>query len=170
MGRGDGPPAHKLPKHCISLLGVSAIPPGEMSPFPPGAFSFPVSGGSAAPDFSAGEVLTAGGQALTKDNGLLTPGPCASAAPPVGTNLVSTEIGVNLANNFLSSTAALPTGASLRAPLADIDFSTGSRSFDPSTNVSCASGGGGIRTPGPGGPGQQLSRLPQSTRLCHPSG
>jgi hypothetical protein len=126
--------ANKLPKHCISLMGVSAIPPGAMLLVPPGAFSFPVSGGSAAPDFSAGEVLTAGGQALTKDNGLLTPGSCTSAAPPVGTNLVSTEIGVNFANNLLNSTAALPTGFSLRAPLANIDFSSGSRSFDPGTN------------------------------------
>ena len=82
----------------------------------------------------APQVLTAGGQALTKDNGLLTPDP-ARSAPPVGTNLVSTEIGVNFANNLLNSTAALPTGTSLRAPLADIDFSTGSRSFDPSTNT-----------------------------------
>ncbi len=127
--------ASKLPQHCISLLGVTAIPPGEMLLVPPGAFSFPVSGGSAAPDFSAGEVLTAGGQALTKDNGLLTPGSCTGTAPPVGTKLVSTEIGVNFANNLLNSTAALPTGTSLRAPLADIDFSTGSRSFDPSTNT-----------------------------------
>jgi hypothetical protein len=126
--------ANKLPEHCISLLGVTAIPPAEMLLLPPGAFSFPVSGGSAAPDLSAGEVLTAGGQTLTKDNGLFTPGSCADAPPPVGTNLVSTEIGVNFGTNLLNSTAALPTGAVLRAPLATIDFSTGSRSFDPSTN------------------------------------
>ncbi len=48
---------------------------------------------------------------------------------------MSTEIGVNFANNLLNSTAALPTGVSLRAPLAGIDFSTGSRSYDPSTNT-----------------------------------
>jgi hypothetical protein len=98
-------------------------------------FEFPVSGGAAAPDFSAGEVLTAGGQTLTKNSTpLLTPDSCPSAQPPNGTSLVSTEIGVNFAHNFLNSTAALPTGFSLRAPLADIDFSTGSRSFDPGMN------------------------------------
>jgi hypothetical protein len=127
--------ASKLPQHCISpLTGVSAIPPASTQMLNPANFDFPVSGGSAAPDFSAGEVLTAGGQTLTKDNGLLTPGSCAGAEPPVGTKLVSTEIGVDFAHNSLNSTAALPTGASLRAPLATIDFSTGSRSFDPSTN------------------------------------
>ena len=127
--------ASKLPQHCISpLTGVSAIPPARTQPLNPANFEFPVSGGSAAADFSAGEVLTAGGQTLTKDNGLLTPGSCAGAQPPVGTKLVSTEIGVDFAHNSLNSTAALPTGASLRAPLATIDFSTGSRSFDPSTN------------------------------------
>jgi hypothetical protein len=132
--------AQKLPEHCISLLGVSPVPPGEMLLVPPGAFRFPVSGGSAAPDFSAGEVMTAGGQTLTKDNGLLTPGACTSAQPPVGSQLVSVDIGVNFANNLLNSTATLPTGASLRAPLANIDFSTGTRSFDPSTNELTATG------------------------------
>jgi hypothetical protein len=126
--------ASKLPEHCISLTGVTAIPPAMQELVPPGAFTFPVSGGSAAPDFSAGELLTAGGQTLTKDNGLLTPGACSSAQPPVGTKLVSTEIGVDFAGNFFNSTASLPTGTSLRAPLGTIDFSTGSRSLDPNTN------------------------------------
>jgi hypothetical protein len=101
----------------------------------PANFDFPVSGGSAAPEFSAGELLTAGGQTLTKDNGPLTPGACSSSQPPVGTKLVSTNIGVDFAHNSLNSTAALPTGASLRAPLANIDFSTGTRSVDPNTKT-----------------------------------
>jgi hypothetical protein len=127
--------AGKLPEHCISpLTGVSAIPPASTQLLNPANFDFPVSGGSAAPDFSAGEVLTAGGQTLTKDNGPLTPGACSSSQPPAGTKLVSTDIGVDFAHNLLNSTAALPTGASLRAPLATIDFSTGSRSFDSSSN------------------------------------
>ncbi len=132
--------AAKLPKHCISLLGVTAIPPGHMELLPPGAFTFPVAGGSAAPDFSAGELLTAGGQAITKDNGALTPGPCTSANPPVGTKLTSTELGVDFAQNFLMSSATLPSGTTLRAPLATIDWSTGTRSIDPNTKTLTISG------------------------------
>ena len=129
--------ASKLPQHCIEPLsgGVAPIPPATQSV---ADFTFPVSGGSAAPDFSAGEVVTAGGQTLSKNStlpGILTPSSCPSAEPPNGTSLVSTEIGVDFAHGLLNSTAALPTGTSLRAPLAGIDFSTGSRSFDPSTNT-----------------------------------
>jgi hypothetical protein len=128
--------AAKLPKHCISLTGgVTAIPPGVMNLVPVGSFTFPVTGGNVATDFSAGEVLTGGGQKLSKDDGLGTPGACAAASPPPGTSLSSTEIGLDFAHNALNSTAALPTGASLRAPLADVDFSTGTRTFDPSTNT-----------------------------------
>jgi hypothetical protein len=129
--------ASKLPQHCIEPLsgGVAPIPPATQSV---ADFTFPVSGGSAAPDFSAGEVVTAGGQTLSKNStlpGILTPASCPSADPPNGTSLVSTDIGVDFAHSLLNSTAALPTGTSLRAPLAGIDFSTGSRSFDPSTNT-----------------------------------
>lgn len=125
--------ANKIPQHCISLMGgVTPIAPATQTL---ANFSFPVSGGAVAPDFSAGEVLTAGGQKLTKDDGLLTPGGCSSASPPVGTSLSSTVIGVDFAHNALNSTAALPTGTSLRAPLADIDFSTGTRTFNPSDNT-----------------------------------
>jgi hypothetical protein len=128
--------ANKLPQHCISpVSGVTAIPPASAQLLNPANFDFPVSGGSAAPDFSAGELLTAGGQTLTKDNGPLTPGACSSSQPPVGTKLVSTNIGVDFAHNSLTSTAALPTGASLRAPLANIDFSAGTRSIDPNTKT-----------------------------------
>jgi hypothetical protein len=127
--------ASKLPQHCIEPLsgGVAPIAPATQSL---ADFDFPVSGGSAAPDFSAGELLTAGGQTLTKNStmpGILTPSACPSSDPPNGTKLVSTEIGVDFAHNLLNSTALLPTGASLRASLATIDFSTGSRSVDPST-------------------------------------
>jgi hypothetical protein len=127
--------AAKLPQHCISLLGVAAIPPAEMLLLPPGAFEFPVAGGSAAPDFSAGQLLTAGGQTLTKDNGLGTPSGCTNG-PPVGTKLVSTDLGVGFDRNSLTAIATLPSGTVLpRAPLATLDFSTGSRSVDPSTKT-----------------------------------
>jgi hypothetical protein len=130
--------ANKIPQHCISLLGGATpiAPASQML----ANFSFRVSGGAIAPDFSAGEVLTAGGQKLTKDDGLLTPSGCSSASPPVGTSLSSTDIGVDFAHNALNSTAALPTGTSLRAPLADIDFSTGTRTFNPSNNTISISG------------------------------
>jgi hypothetical protein len=130
--------ANKLPQHCISLLaGVTPIAPATQSL---ANFTFPVSGGTAAPDFSAGELLTGGGQNITKDNGLLTPGACSSAAPPVGTKLASTDIGVFFGQNFLMSTATLPNGTVLRAPLATIDFSTGSRSVDPNTKTLTVTG------------------------------
>jgi hypothetical protein len=127
--------AAKLPQHCISLLGVTAIPPAEMLLVPLGAFEFPVAGGSAAPDFSAGQLLTAGGQTLTKDNGLGTPSGC-SNGPPVGTKLLSTDFGVAFDQSSLTAIATLPSGTVLpRAPLATIDFSTGSKSVDPSTKT-----------------------------------
>ena len=130
----------KLPAHCIDPLPTGS--PAGVSPVAPATanllgttYTFPVAGGSAAPDFSAGEVITGGGQTITKNHSSnpLNPGACDSADPPVGTKLVSTDIGVNFAQNSLNSTAALPTGASLRAPLGNIDFSTGTRSLDPNT-------------------------------------
>ncbi len=127
--------ASKLPKHCVSLLGVSAIAPAQMELIPVGGFLFPVASGSAAPDFSAGQLITAGGQTLTKDNGLGTPGGCTNG-PPVGTKLLSTQFGVAFDQNSLTAIATLPTGTVLpRAPLATIDFSTGSRSVDPNTKT-----------------------------------
>jgi hypothetical protein len=132
--------ANKLPEHCISLMGVTAIPPATMPLLPLGAFDFPVAGGSAAPDFTAGQLLTAGGQTLTKDNGLGTPSGC-SNGPPVGTHLLSTDFGVDFAQNVLTAIATLPSGTTLpRAPLATIDFSTGTRSVDPSTKTLTFSG------------------------------
>jgi len=128
--------ASKLPQHCISLLGVSAIPPAEMLLIPVGGFAFPVAGGSAAPDFTAGEVITAGGQTLTKDNGLGTPGACASEGPPAGTELRSAELSVAFDLNSLRAVPTLPDGTVVpRSPLATIDFSTGTRSVDPATKV-----------------------------------
>jgi hypothetical protein len=104
-----------------------------MEVLPVGGFTFPVAGGSASPDFSAGELITGGGQTLTKDNGLGTPGGCTNG-PPVGTHLLSTDIGVAFGQNIMSAIATLPSGTVLpRAPLATIDFSTGSRSIDPTT-------------------------------------
>ena len=123
--------ATKLPQHCVlALTGVTPIAPATQSL---ADFTFPITGGSAAPDFSAGELLTGGGQRITKTGGLGTPSACASADPPVGSHLDSTNPGLDFAQNFLLSTAALPNGTVLRAPLATVDFSTGTRSVDPNT-------------------------------------
>ena len=132
--------ASKLPEHCISPLtgGVAPIAPATQSL---SDFSFPVAGGIAAPDFSAGEVLTAGGQTLTKNSTpLLTPSNCSSSGPADGTQLISTEIGVAFNPDALRSLPTLPTGTLPRAPLATIDFSTGSRSVDPATHELTISG------------------------------
>jgi hypothetical protein len=128
--------ANKLPQHCISLTGgVTAIPPASTQLLNPANFDFPVTGGAVAPDFTAGELVTGGGQNITKDNGLLTPGACTSADPPQGTKLVSTSFTAAFDRNILGSTATLPNGTSIVAALADLDFSTGSRSIDPNTKT-----------------------------------
>jgi hypothetical protein len=128
--------ASKLPDHCIEPLtgGVAPIPPATQSL---ADFDFPVTGGSAAPDFSAGEVITGGGQTITKNSTLLlTPPSCGSAEPPNGTQLVSTDLSVAFDLNTMRSIPTLPSGTTLpRAPLATIDFSTGTRSVDPATKT-----------------------------------
>ena len=133
----------KLFKHCIDPLPTGT--PAGVSPIEPATanlsgdvYTFPVTGGSAAPDFSAGEVATGGGQAITRNSSLnpLTPAACSSSQPPVGSTLRSTDIGVAFDANTLRSLPTLPDGTVLpRAPLASIDFSTGTRSLDPSTNT-----------------------------------
>jgi hypothetical protein len=137
-----GPFVNKLTPHCIDPLftgspaGVAPIAPATtLDPPANTVYSFPVTGGAAAPDFSAGEVITGGGQALTKNNSVMNPSGC-SAPPPVGTQLLSTEFSVAFDVNSLRSIATLPGGTVLpRAPLATIDFSTATRSVDPGTKT-----------------------------------
>jgi hypothetical protein len=132
--------ASKLPDHCVEPLtgGVAPIAPATQSL---ADFDFPVVGGSAAPDFSAGELLTAGGQSITKNSTVvLTPPSCPTAAPPNGTQLLSTDITVAFAQNRLRSIPTLPSGPFPRAPLATVDFSTGTRSVDPSTKTLTVTG------------------------------
>jgi hypothetical protein len=140
----------KLTPHCIDPIPVTGSPPG-VAPIAPATssgllgteYTFPVTGGTAAPDFSAGELLTGGGQTLTKNNSLNPqfPGACASAAPPTGTQLKSTDLSVAFTQNLLRSIPTLPgTGPVPRAPLATIDFSTGARSVDPSTKTLTVTG------------------------------
>jgi hypothetical protein len=128
--------ASKLPEHCIEPLtgGVAPIAPATQSV---ADFDFPVTGGSAAPDFSAGEVITGGGQTISKNSTpILTPMACPSATPPNGTQLISTDLSVAFDLNSLRSIPTLPGGTTLpRAPLAAIDFSTGTRSVDTATKT-----------------------------------
>ncbi|HEY7121634.1 MAG TPA: hypothetical protein VH329_03650 [Solirubrobacterales bacterium] len=132
----------KLFSHCIDPLPTGS--PAGVSPIAPATadvigttYTFPVTGGSAAPDFSAGEVLTGGGQAITRNSSLnpLVPSACGSSSPPVGTQLTSTDIGVEFGLNLLKSLPTLPTGPTPRAPLGNIDFSGATRSVDPGTKT-----------------------------------
>jgi hypothetical protein len=132
----------KLTPHCIDPLptgspaGVAPIAPATTSGIGGTTYHFPVTGGAAAPDFSAGEVLTGGGQQITKNSSILNPSGCASAQPPVGTQLLSTALSVAFDLGFVRSIPTLPGGTVLpRAPLATIDFSTGTRSVDPATKT-----------------------------------
>jgi hypothetical protein len=133
----------KLPKHCIDPLptgspaGVTPVAPATtLDPPVNTVYSFPVTGGAIAPDFTAGELLTGGGQTITKNSSLLNPGACGSAQPSVGAQLVSKDFGVAFNPDLLKAVATLPTGTTLpRAPLADIDFSTSTRSVDASTKT-----------------------------------
>jgi hypothetical protein len=136
----------KLTQHCIDPLptgspaGVAPLAPATTSGVGGTDYHFPVTGGDAAPDFSAGEVITGGGQAITKNSSPLNPSGC-SAGPPVGTQLTSVDFSVAFDLNDLRSIPTLPSGTILpRAPLATIDFSTGSRSVDPNTKTLTVTG------------------------------
>jgi hypothetical protein len=128
----------KLSPHCIDPLPTGS--PAGVSPIAPATanltgtdYTFPVSGGAVAPDFSAGELDTAGGQTITKNTSIMNPSACGSADPPVGTHLISTNFASQFDRNALGSTATLPNGTSIVAALGTIDWSTGTRSIDPNT-------------------------------------
>jgi hypothetical protein len=135
-----GPFVNKLSQHCVDPLltgspaGVAPIAPATAGG-PGGAeYTFPVTNGSIAPDFSAGELFTGGGQTITKNTSILIPSACSTSQPPTGAQLKSTDLSITFVQNSLRSIATLPSGILLpRAPLADIDFSTGTRTVDPST-------------------------------------
>jgi hypothetical protein len=127
----------KLMSHCIDPLPTGS--PAGVAPIAPATadvtgtmYTFPVSGGAAAPDFTAGTLVTAGGQTITKNSSALNPSGC-SAGPPVGTQLQSTDFQVEFDRNTLASFAALPDGSSILAGLAAIDWTSGSRSVDPNS-------------------------------------
>ena len=135
--------ASKFAAHCINALpgfnGVYAVPPATQGMSGLNVtFTFPVSGGSVAPDFSGGNVITGGGQNVAKNEGLIPPG-CAGF-PPVGTTIVQTELQTQFANKSLAANTTLPTGPVGVATLGNIDFSTATMSADPTTRKVSYSG------------------------------
>jgi hypothetical protein len=132
--------AIKLARHCVNatLHIIDPSLPEAVTPIPPATepvlrfFYFPVTGGSLAPDFSGGTVLSAGGQKLTKnDDGTFLTG-CADA-PPVGTSVLQTDFQANFFVKALSATATLPTGPIGNAVLGGLDLSAATTSADVNT-------------------------------------
>ena len=127
----------KLPGHCILPVpgmgpptnGVYAVAPATQAVT--GEFTFPVSGGEVAPDFTDGNVITAGGQNVAK-NSAAVPLACVGA-PPVGTTVVQTELQTQFATKALAANTTLPAGNIGVAGLGAIDFSTATMSADPAT-------------------------------------
>jgi hypothetical protein len=126
--------ALKLIAHCVNGLtgGVSAIPPAVQSGIPPTTFTFPVTGGSLAPDFSAGRVTSAGGQLITKNDGGAIPNNC-DEGPPVGTTVTQTEFEAQFDLKALASNTTLPTGPVGIASLGPFDLSAAATSADVNT-------------------------------------
>jgi len=139
---------NKLSQHCINPLpggsppGVQPIAPATTTGLAGTDYIFPVTNGAIGPDFGAGILFTAGGQLITKNStALVTPNACTSTPPATGSQLVSTEPAIDFAGNTLTSVAKLPNGTLLpRAPLADINWSTGTRSVNPTTGAVTVTG------------------------------
>jgi hypothetical protein len=105
----------KLANHCIFPLpiiqppGVDVIPPATWEGLSGTPFIFPVTGGSIAPDFSAGRVTSAGGQKLTKN--FLAPPGCATNPPAVGTFITLTEWEPQFEIKALAALTVVPAGS-----------------------------------------------------------
>jgi hypothetical protein len=126
----------KLIAHCINATlgggGVEVIPPAVQSGFSGEIFTFPVTGGSIAPDFSAGDVISAGGQRLTKT----LPGPFPSGCtnpPPLGTHLDQTDFQAQFDPKALAANATLSTGPLGLAALGALDLAAAATSADVNT-------------------------------------
>jgi hypothetical protein len=125
----------KLLAHCINAApgsgGVYPIAPGTQDPVS-AAFTFPVTGGAMAPSLADGKVITDGGQGITKNVGGTIPYPC-NLDPAVGTTVTQSQLTANFAGNSMAAFVVLP-GGSQNTTIANIDFSTGTKTFDPVTN------------------------------------
>jgi hypothetical protein len=141
--------AIKLARHCVNATILD--PPG-VEPIAPatepvlGEFIFPVTGGSIAPDFSGGAVLSAGGQRLTKnDDGTFLAG-CAGS-PPVGTRIDQTDFQANFFIKALAANATLPTGPIGSAVLGALDLAAATKSADVNTKQVSVTGAPVIMSP-----------------------
>ena len=136
---GGGRPAFPflLAAHCVNALapgGVAAIPPAVQSGLVGEVFTFPVVGGSIAPDFSSGRVISAGGQTLTKNNdGSVDPPFGCSSPPPVGTTVIQTDWEAQFDVKALASNTVFPSGPVGIAALGFFDLSKATTSADPNT-------------------------------------
>jgi hypothetical protein len=98
--------ANKLLAHCVTALGVGVIAPAMQNLT---QFTFPVTGGSISPDFTAGRVTSDGGQTITKDNGASVPFSC-DQGPPTGTRVTQTEFEAQFDLQALASFTVVPSG------------------------------------------------------------
>jgi hypothetical protein len=125
----------KFLAHCINALpgtgGVYPVAPATQDQAS-AAFTFPVTGGAMAPSLADGTVVTGGGQGITKNVGGTIPYAC-DLDPAVGTTVTQSLLTANFAGNSLAAAVELP-GGSQTATIANIDFSTGTKTFDPATN------------------------------------
>jgi hypothetical protein len=123
----------KLFAHCIDGTsgGIAVIPPAVQSGSVGQIFTFPVTGGSIAPDFSGGVVISAGGQGLIKNLGTLPAG--CTGPPPLGTRLDQTGFQAQFDPKALAANATLPTGPLGLAALGDLDLAAATTSADVNT-------------------------------------
>jgi hypothetical protein len=133
----------KLEAHCIDGLnvldpGVTAIAPATLNPLNLAGpqFTFPIVGGTFAPDFSDGRIIGAGGQLIKKNNGPLSNLNClGNTNPPVGTSVTQTDFEVEFNLNSLSANVTLPTGPIGLASAGDLHLTPANHSFDPATGM-----------------------------------
>jgi hypothetical protein len=125
----------KLAAHCIDGTpgGNGAYPVAPATQSLLGAFTFPVTGGAVAPSLNDGRVISAGGQNIAKNNGLLTIlYPC-MGAPPVGTTVAQDLFQVHFNTNSLAANTVLPAGPLGVATLANLNLNSGNTTLDPDT-------------------------------------
>jgi hypothetical protein len=118
----------KLVAHCINATlgggGVEVIPPAVQSGDAGEIFTFPVTGGSIAPDFSDGAVLSAGGQRLTKTLPGPNPPGC-TGPPPLGTHLDQTGFQAQFGLKALAASVTVSTAGPLGlAVLGDLNLAS----------------------------------------------
>jgi hypothetical protein len=99
---------------------------------PTSTFTFPVSGGSLAPDFSSGNIVTDGGQRLAKNDSLPVPFTC-NEGVPAGTNIVQTNLTPDFGLSALQAGVSTNGQPVFPAAVGTLNLSAGSLQFDPAT-------------------------------------